>query len=109
MNYYASKRFLVQVERPEQEGEIHTIHGTLPVKPNDILATDEFGVQFVMSDKHFHEHYVPVKKIETKPRKPKMSPFEQEEFIKALLEQSSMPSQFESEEYIIGQKALLKK
>jgi hypothetical protein len=61
--YYSSKRYLVQVERPEQEGEIHTIYGTLPVKPNDVLATDEFGVQFVMSEKHFQENYVPVEKI----------------------------------------------
>jgi hypothetical protein len=63
MNYYASKRFLVQVERPEQEGEIHTIHGTLPVKPTDIVATDEFGVQYVMSEKHFSENYLPVQKV----------------------------------------------
>lgn len=61
--HYASKRFLVQVERPEQEGEIHTIHGTLPVKPNDILATDEFGVQFVMTEKYFSDNYVPVQKV----------------------------------------------
>jgi hypothetical protein len=61
--YYSSKRYLVQVERPKQEGEIHTIYGTLPVNPNDVLATDEFGVQFIMSEKYFNDNYVPVEKI----------------------------------------------
>jgi hypothetical protein len=61
--YYASKRFLVQVERPEQEGEIITQYGSIPVKPTDIVATDEFGIQFVMTDQYFSDNYVPVEKV----------------------------------------------
>jgi hypothetical protein len=80
--YYSSKRFLVQVERPEQEGEIHTIYGTLPVKPTDILATDEFGTQFIMSDQYFSDNYVPVKKV-NKTKTPRKSPFEMAEIEEA--------------------------
>lgn len=104
--YYASKRFLVQVERPEQEGEIHTIYGTLPVKPNDVLATDEFGVQFVMSEDYFKNNYVAVKKVEPKPRITQKSPFE-EAYAQALMG-FSLESNVESDEYINGTKELIK-
>jgi hypothetical protein len=80
--YYASKRFLVQVERPEQEGEIITQYGSIPVKPTDIVATDEFGIQFVMTDRHFHENYIPVRKLE-KTKTSRKSPFEMAELEEA--------------------------
>jgi hypothetical protein len=97
MNYYASKRFLVQVERPEQEGEIHTIHGTLPVKPTDIVATDEFGVQYIMSERHFQDNYVPVEKVKRN--------FDLDAMAKAYAE--ALPNQEEDETYINGTKELI--
>jgi hypothetical protein len=95
--YYASKRFLVQVEKPEQEGEIITQYGSIPVKPTDIVATDEFGIQFVMTENYFNDNYVPVEKVKRN--------FDLEAMAKAYAE--ALPNQEENETYINGTKELI--
>lgn len=109
MQYFAHRQFLVQVEKAESDGWLETIEGIHPITKGSYIATNELGHKFVVNEKFFLDSYVPVNKVEPKQhRKPKMSPFEQEAFIKGLMEQSSMPSQFESDDYINGQRELIK-
>lgn len=95
--YFANKRFLVSVERAEEDGELLTMEGEIPVRPTDIIATDQLGTQFVMTDKYFYENYVPVRKMRKKPSKTTL-----EQYASAYLEMGELVKQSNenNEDYI---------
>jgi hypothetical protein len=88
--YYAQKKFLVTVYRAEETGELLTMQGEIPVRPTDIIATDQFGTQFVMTDKYFYENHVPVRKIK-KTKTPRKSQLE--EYANAYIEMGELVKQ----------------
>jgi hypothetical protein len=102
--YYANKKFLISVEKPEDDGFLLTSEGEIPFsKEGYYIATDENGNKFVCPETYFNENYVPVKKV-SKPKRKHKSPFE-EQYEKQLLEFASVQmSQEEDESYINAMK-----
>ncbi|WP_202652106.1 hypothetical protein [Neobacillus paridis] len=101
---YANKQFLVSVTKVEADGELHTPEVTLPVYKNNLIATDQNGNQFVLTDSHFLENYIPVEKVETKSkRRLNKSPFELAE-LEEVYKQNWVGA--EEDQYIYGTKKL---
>jgi hypothetical protein len=93
--YYAQKKFLVTVDRAEETGELLTMQGEIPVRPTDIIATDQFGTQFIMTDKYFYDNYTPVRKMK-KTKTPRKSTLE--EYANAYLEMGDLVKQSNEED-----------
>lgn len=68
--YYADKRSLLTVVRAEEDGILHTINGDFPVNKGNIISTNQFGNQSVMTESYFYEYHEPVRKIRKKRNKP---------------------------------------
>ncbi len=68
---YAHRKFLVTVNRVEENGVLNTITGDIPVSKGEIVLTDIDGNSFPLTEQRFKDYYVPVEQIEeeTKPGK----------------------------------------
>lgn len=107
MQLYSHKKFTIQVEKATEDVTLHSMYGDFYVKAGELICTDETGNQYVITEKHLQDNYIPIKKI-SKTQTVKKSPFE-EAYTQALMGFSGLDSNVESDEYINGQRELLKK
>lgn len=98
MSMFAHKNYLVHANRVEEKGFLQTQSGELAVFPGDIILSDEYGNTFPVTARWFNDNYLPVEKVQPKPRKRNLSPFEQE-FARQLCEFDSL-NQLEDQSYI---------
>jgi hypothetical protein len=106
--YYSHKKFLVQVEIAETDGYLDFGETVQPYFKGNLIATDEHGNQSILPENYFQDHYISVQKVESKPKKKKMSIEAQEAFMNGLMEYGSLPNNVECEDYIKGQMELSK-
>lgn len=103
--YYSNKKFLVQVERAETDGYLDFGETVQPYFKGNIIATDQYGNQSVMTESYFYANYEKVRKLQ-KTKTIRKSPFEL-----AYAEQLSnfnLDNNVESQEYIDGTLELTK-
>ncbi len=60
---YADKRFLVSINRAEEDGILHTQYGvSVPVKRGEIVVHHQSGNDVVLTEDQFNKYYIPVRK-----------------------------------------------
>lgn len=67
---YANNRFLVDAVRAEEDGFINSYPENVPYFKGNIIATDQFGNQYPMTEEHFYSNYTPVRKMKHVEKKP---------------------------------------
>lgn len=60
---YTHRKFLVTVNRVEENGVLNTISGDIPVSKGEVVLTDDYGDSIAITEKRFNEYYVPVEQI----------------------------------------------
>lgn len=107
MTLFAHKSFLVTISEAEEDGELHTINGTIPVRKGEMIAHNQFGEPSIMPRDYYERNFVQVAKVK-KQKKFVKSPFE-EEYEKQLREFSNLEfNNLEDEQYINGTRELHK-
>ncbi len=102
---YAHKKFLVSVNRAEEDGVLLTQFSELPIKKGELFAVDRLGNTFPLADKYFKDNYVPVERVNQK-RTKQLSPFE-EQYYKTAYEEMAKLNSEEDSTYIEGTKEKL--
>jgi hypothetical protein len=103
--HYSNKKFLVQVERAETDGYLDFGETVQPYFKGNLIATDEYGNQSVLTESYFYENFIGVRKLR-KTKTPRKSPFEAA-YAQQLVEFGSLPNQEEDQDYIKGTQALV--
>jgi hypothetical protein len=100
---YANNKFLVSVERVDEDGELHTVNGSIPVWKGNLIMTDQYGNQSVTTESYFYENHTPVRKMKHAQPKKKKSPFEIQQIAEGY---NCLKNSIEDESYINGQMEL---
>jgi hypothetical protein len=87
--YYANKKFLVQVERAETDGYLDFGETAQPYFEGNMIATDEYGNQSVLTENYFYENFVGVRKL----RKGKTPRKSIEDYAKGYIEMGQLVKQ----------------
>jgi hypothetical protein len=107
MTLSAHKKFLVTVVEAKEDGELHTINGTIPVRKGELIAHNQFGEPSIMTRDYYERNYISVEKVK-KQKKFVKSPFE-EAYEKQLIEFNNLEfNSLEDEQYIEGTRELHK-
>lgn len=60
---FAHNKFLGHVTKVCENGVLETANGSIPVVKGELIFTNGYGQQEIITNDYFQKHYVPVKKM----------------------------------------------